>query len=62
MRGAFAIDEVDELIAQIDVNGYDIIGITETWLQGDQGWELSVLGYSVFRKDRHKGTGGGVAG
>ena len=45
----------------MDAKGYDIVGIRETWLQGDQGWELNIEGYSMFRKDRQKGKGGGVA-
>ena len=52
---------MDELVQQIDVKRYDIVGITETWLQGEQGWELNIEGYSVFRKYRRKGKGGGVA-
>ena len=47
-------NKVHELITYTDVNGCDIMGITETGLQGDQGWELNVPGYSEFRKDRHK--------
>uniref|UniRef100_UPI00398E5466 uncharacterized protein isoform X1 n=1 Tax=Pristiophorus japonicus TaxID=55135 RepID=UPI00398E5466 len=54
-------NKVDELTVQIDVNKYDAIGITKTWLQDDQGWELNIQGYSTFRKDRIKGKGGGVA-
>ena len=45
-------NKIDELIGQIDINRYGIVGIMETWLQGDQGWELNFQGYSVFRKDR----------
>ncbi|XP_055521745.1 uncharacterized protein LOC129715880 [Leucoraja erinacea] len=54
-------NKVDELNVQIAINDYDIVGITETWLQGDQGWELNIQGYSIFRRDRRKGKGGGVA-
>uniref|UniRef100_UPI00398EB4CB uncharacterized protein isoform X1 n=1 Tax=Pristiophorus japonicus TaxID=55135 RepID=UPI00398EB4CB len=43
------------------MDGYEVIGITETWLQGDQGWELNIQGYSTFRKDGQRGKGGGVA-
>jgi len=52
---------MDELIAEIDVKGCDIFGIKETWLQGEQRWDLNIEGCSVFRKDRRKGEGGGVA-
>ena len=52
---------MDELVAQIDVKGFDIVDIRVTWLQGEQGWELNIEGCSVFRKDRQKGKGGRVA-
>ena len=54
-------NKVDELNVQIVINEYDIVGITETWLQGDQGWELNIQGYSIFRRDRQERKGGGVA-
>jgi len=28
-------------VALIGIGGYDVVAITETWLQGDQGWELA---------------------
>jgi len=36
-------NKVNELVALIAIGGYDVVGITETWLQGDQGWELAEL-------------------
>ncbi|XP_059824367.1 hydroxyacid oxidase 2 isoform X1 [Hypanus sabinus] len=54
-------NKTDELEAQVKMGNYDIVGITETWLQGDQAWELSVPGYTCYRRDRNMGRGGGVA-
>ncbi|XP_059824114.1 uncharacterized protein LOC132393193 [Hypanus sabinus] len=54
-------NKVDELNVQIVINEYDIDGITETWLQGDQGWELNIQRYSIFRRDGQERKGGGVA-
>ena len=54
-------NKADELEAQMKMGNYDIVGITETWLQGDQAWELSVPGYTCYRRDRNMGRGGGVA-
>ena len=54
-------NKADELEAQMNMGNYDIVGITETWLQGDQAWELSVPGYTCYRRDRNMGRGGGVA-
>ncbi|XP_059843783.1 uncharacterized protein LOC132403935 [Hypanus sabinus] len=54
-------NKIDELTVQIITYGYDIVAITETWLQGDQDWELDIQGYSTIRRDRQEGKGGGVA-
>ncbi|XP_059827241.1 uncharacterized protein LOC132394851 [Hypanus sabinus] len=40
---------------------YDLVGITETWLQGDQTWEMNVQGYTCYHRDRNVGREGGVA-
>ena len=53
--------KVDELEAQLEVGRYDIVGITETWLQEDRAWELNIQGYTSYRKDRQVGRGGGVS-
>ena len=57
-------NKVDELKVQIAINDYAIVGITETWLQDDQVWELNIQGYSIFRRDRRvrKRRWGSVAG
>uniref|UniRef100_UPI00398F88A5 uncharacterized protein n=1 Tax=Pristiophorus japonicus TaxID=55135 RepID=UPI00398F88A5 len=54
-------NKVNELTAQIITNGYDLVAITETWLQGGQDWELNIQGYLTIQKDRQEGKGGGVA-
>ena len=48
-------NKVNELTAQISTNGYDLVAITETWLQGDQDWELNIQGYQTIWKDRQEG-------
>ena len=60
MLGAFET-RGDELTAQIMANGYDLVAITETWLQDGHDWELNIQGYQTVRKDRQEGKGGGVA-
>jgi len=50
-------NKVNELVAQIEIGGYDVVCVTETWLHGDQGWEL-------ISKDTYpiKDTAGGQRG
>ena len=50
-----------ELEAVIIYGGYDIVGITETWLGEVDGDEFNIEGYKVIRKDRSIKRGGGVA-
>ena len=50
-----------ELEAVIISGGYDIVGITETWLGEVDGDEFNIEGYKVIRKDRSSKRGGGVA-
>lgn len=41
-------------------NGFDIVGITETWLSNDVATEaVNIPGYSFYRRDRGS-RGGGV--
>ena len=39
-------NKVTELTAQIIANEYDLVAITETWLQGGHDWELNIQGAS----------------
>jgi len=55
-------NKVDELVVQISTKGYDLVAITETWLQGGNDWELNIQGFQVIRNDRQEGKGGGVNG
>uniref|UniRef100_A0A0E9PAN1 Uncharacterized protein n=1 Tax=Anguilla anguilla TaxID=7936 RepID=A0A0E9PAN1_ANGAN len=41
--------------------GYDIVGITETWLGEEDGDEYNIEGYKLIRKYRSSKIGGGVA-
>lgn len=50
-----------ELEAIIKTGGYDIVGITETWLGDEDGEEYNIEGYNLIRKDRSSKRGGGVA-
>ena len=54
-------NKVNELMAQIILNDYDLVAITETWLKDGHDWELNIQGYQTIRKDRVDGKGGGVA-
>ncbi|GAB0190981.1 hypothetical protein GRJ2_001563400 [Grus japonensis] len=44
----------------VRLQGYDIIGITETWWDGTYDWSVGMEGYRLFRKDRQGRRGGGV--
>ncbi|XP_059845547.1 uncharacterized protein LOC132404945 [Hypanus sabinus] len=54
-------NKVDELEAQLEIGKYNVVGITETWLQADRAWEMNIQGYTSYRKERLTGRGGGVA-
>lgn len=54
-------NKVHDLQALLRMDSFDIIAITETWLDGDfQDFELPRHGYNVYRKDRCNRRGGGV--
>ncbi|GAB0204485.1 hypothetical protein GRJ2_002914100 [Grus japonensis] len=50
----------EELETCTCLQGYDLIGITETWWDGSYGWSVGMEGYRLFRKDRQGRQGGGV--
>lgn len=54
-------NKFSELEAIMISEGYDIVGITETWLSEEDGDEYNIEGYKLFRKDRCNRRGGGVA-
>ncbi|GAB0199646.1 hypothetical protein GRJ2_002430000 [Grus japonensis] len=51
----------EELETCVCLQGYDIIGITETWWDSSCDWSVGMEGYRFFRKDRQGRRGGGVA-
>ena len=51
----------EELEVCTRLQGYDLIGITETWWDGSYDWSVEMEGYRLFRKDRQGRQGGGVA-
>ena len=56
------VGKMDELCERISKTNCDIIGITETWGHHQiNDAELSIEGYTLFRKDREGKTGGGLA-
>ncbi|GAB0203486.1 hypothetical protein GRJ2_002814200 [Grus japonensis] len=50
----------EELETCVCLQGYDIIGITETWWDGSYDWSVGMEGYRLFRKDRQGRRGGGI--
>ena len=36
----------------VQLQGYDLVGITETWRDGSHDWSVAMEGYRLFRKDR----------
>ncbi|XP_073519598.1 uncharacterized protein [Phyllobates terribilis] len=53
-------NKMDELEAEISTGNYDIVGITETWLDESYDWAVNLQRYSLFRRDRRNRKGGGV--
>jgi len=54
-------DKDEQLEAIVQQHGYDMVAITETWWDSSHDWQATVDGYRLFRKDRPKRRGGGVA-
>ncbi|KAF7246134.1 Lipoxygenase-likey domain-containing protein 1 [Varanus komodoensis] len=50
----------EELEALLGIGGYDLVGITETWWDERQVWNVNIEGYHLVRKDRKGKRGGGV--
>ncbi|GAB0179991.1 hypothetical protein GRJ2_000464400 [Grus japonensis] len=49
-----------ELETCVCLQGYDLIGITETWWDSSCDWSVGMEGYRLFRKDRQGRRGGGI--
>ncbi|GAB0202872.1 hypothetical protein GRJ2_002752800 [Grus japonensis] len=50
----------EELETCVCLEGYDLIGITETWWDSSYDWSVGMEGYRFFRKDRQGRQGGDV--
>jgi exonuclease III len=65
MNARSIVNKIKELKVMIEEENVDIISITETWLNDNvTDDEVSINGYTLFRKDRRdevKCRGGGVA-
>lgn len=51
-------NKLSELKNKVSLEKYDILFISETWLKDDSN--ASIFGYTMFRRDRIDGIGGGV--
>ena len=53
--------KIDELRHVALINDYDIIVVTESWMNtNDSSSLINIDGYSLIRKDRYNQTGGGI--
>ncbi|GAB0185603.1 hypothetical protein GRJ2_001025600 [Grus japonensis] len=50
----------EELEMCVRLQGYDLIGITETWWDRSYDWSVGMEGYRLFRKDRQGRRGEAV--
>ena len=54
-------NKIDEFQALLSMDSFDVIALTETWLDANfEDKELGLEGYNIFRKDRQGKRGGGV--
>ncbi|CAJ0960820.1 unnamed protein product [Ranitomeya imitator] len=53
-------NKMDELELMLLEHNYDMVGISETWLDESHDWAVNLQGYSLFRNDRTDKRGGGV--
>ncbi|GAB0205636.1 hypothetical protein GRJ2_003029200 [Grus japonensis] len=51
----------EELETCVCLQGYDLIGITETWWDSSYDWSVGMEGYRLLRKDRQGKQGGSIA-
>ena len=51
----------EELEAIVQQANYDLVAIMETWWDHSHDWSAAMDGYKLFRKDRQRKKGGGVA-
>jgi len=50
----------EELEICVQLQGHDLIAMTETWWDSSHDWNAVIDGYRVFRKDRTTRRDGGV--
>ena len=54
-------NKIDEFQALLSMDSFDVIALTETWLDVNfEDKELGLEGYNIFRKDRQGKRGGGL--
>ena len=51
----------EELETVVQLDRYDLIAITETWWDESHNQNIGIDGYELFRRDRQRRKGGGVA-
>lgn len=54
-------DSFELLLSSLQNYPFSVIGITETWLRPNSSNIFNIENYKLFRSDRKKGRGGGVA-
>jgi len=54
-------NKMEELEAKVDNEEYDIVAVSETWVQEESNWRTGLEGYKVNRCDVKERIGGGVA-
>lgn len=47
---------LEEIMEQLEINRFNLIVIKEPWLDDDQGWEINILEYLMFQKNRKNRT------
>jgi len=51
----------EEVEANVLLESYNPIALTETWWDESHDWSMATDGYRLFRKDRQGKRGGGIA-
>ena len=49
----------EELELLVQQSRYDLMGITETWWDESHDWNVSILGYNLYKRNRPNKRGGG---
>lgn len=51
----------EELEAILQLESYSLIAVTETWWDEMHNWSIAIDGHKLFRRDRQRRRGEGVA-